>query len=117
MANGAIGGGRGKGPVANVTSRRYDPSEEANMSDAQSPSPPPAKEELKAAIKAFKKRLKLTRLEEESKLTRRPTTSGAPSAIVAITPPREFPLAVWDELVKLGRLKNAGHGMYELGQE
>jgi hypothetical protein len=78
---------------------------------------PPSKDELKAAFKAFKKRLKLTRLEEESKLTRRPTTSGQASAIVAIVPPREYGQAVWDELVKQGRLKPAGHGTYELAQE
>jgi hypothetical protein len=78
---------------------------------------PPNKEELKAAMKAFKKRLKLTRLEEESKLTRRPVTSGRPSDIVAITPPNQFPQAIWDELVKQGKLKSAGHGMYELLQD
>jgi len=78
---------------------------------------PPTKEELKAALKAFKKRLKLTRLEEESKLTRRPTTSGQASGIVAIMPPVQFPQAVWDELVNQGKLKRAGGGTYELGQE
>jgi hypothetical protein len=78
---------------------------------------PPTKEELKAALKAFKRRLKLTRLEEESKLTRRPTTSGQASGIVAITPPLEFAAAVWEELVKQGRLKKAGHGTFELPQE
>jgi hypothetical protein len=77
---------------------------------------PPSKEELKAAFKAFKKRLKLTRLEEESKLTRRPTTCGQPSAIVAIVPPTQFPAAVWEELVKQGKLKKAGHGTLELGE-
>jgi hypothetical protein len=81
-----------------------------------SPSDPPTKEELKAAFKAFKKRLKLTRLEEESKLTRRPTTSGQPSAIVAIVPPVQFPAAVWEELAKQGKLKKAGHGTFELGE-
>jgi hypothetical protein len=80
-------------------------------------STPPTKEDLKAAMKAFKKRLKLTRLEEESKLTRRPVTSGRPSDIVAITPPNQFPPAIWEELVKQGKLKSAGHGMYELLQE
>jgi hypothetical protein len=83
------------------------------MSDAT----PPTKEELKAALKAFKRRLKLTRLEEESKLTRRPTTSGQASGIVAITPPIEFSTAVWEELVKQGKLKKAGHGTYELPPE
>jgi hypothetical protein len=87
------------------------------MPDAMPPTDPPAKEELKAAFKAFKKRLKLTRLEEESQLTRRPTTSGRPSAIVAIMPPNQFSQAVWDELVKQGKLKHAGHGTYELVQE
>jgi len=87
------------------------------MPDAMPPPGPPTKEELKAALKAFKKRLKLTRLEEESKLTRRPTTSGQPSVIVAIVPPVQFPAAVWEELVKQGRLKKAGHGTYELGEE
>ena len=77
---------------------------------------PPTKEELKAALKAFKKRLKLTRLEEESKLTRRPTTSGQASGIVAITPPGQWPQAVWDELVKQGRLRKVGGGTYELGE-
>ena len=77
---------------------------------------PPTKEELKAAFKAFKKRLNLTRLEEESKLTRRPTTSGQASGIVAIMPPGQWPQAVWDELVKQGRLRKVGGGTYELGE-
>jgi hypothetical protein len=81
------------------------------------PTDPPNKEELKAAFKAFKKRLKLTRLEEESKLTRRPTTSGQPSAIVAIVPPVQFPAVVWEELVKQGKLKRAGHGTFELVED
>jgi hypothetical protein len=86
------------------------------MSDAPPPSGPPTKEQLKAAMKAFKRRLKLTRLDEESKLSRSPTTKGQDSGIVAITPPYEFPAAVWEELVRQGKLKNAGHGMYELAQ-
>jgi hypothetical protein len=75
----------------------------------------PSPQELKLALKAFKKRLKLTRLEDESKLSRRPTTTGQGSGIVAISPPNQFPQAVWDELVKQGKLKKAGQGQYELG--
>ena len=74
----------------------------------------PTKEELKAAFKAFKKRLKLTQLEEDSKLGRNPLTGGRRADIVAISPPSQFASAVWDELVKQGKLKKAGHGMYEL---
>lgn len=77
----------------------------------------PLKDQLKAAYKAFKKRLKLTRLEEESQLSRRPTTTGKDSEIVAILPPVQFDQAIWDELVRQGKLKKAGHGMYELGEQ
>lgn len=79
------------------------------------PTIPPSKEELKHAFKAFKKRLKVTRLDAESKLNYGPMSGGQKSDIVAITPPHEYPQAVWDELVKQGKLKKAGHGMYELG--
>jgi hypothetical protein len=86
------------------------------MSDsASSPAPgSPTPQELKTAFKAFKKRLKLTRLDEESRINASPLTSGRRADIVAITPPNQFPQAVWDELVKQGKLKRAGPGMYEL---
>jgi hypothetical protein len=80
----------------------------------ETPPEPIAKEDLKRAIKAFKKRLKLTRADDESRLGYGPTSGGVPSGIVAITPPNQYPKAVWEELVQRGRLKNAGHGMYEL---
>ncbi|MCI0460447.1 MAG: hypothetical protein L0Z62_26130 [Gemmataceae bacterium] len=79
--------------------------------------PAPSADELKKALKAFKKRLKLTRLEEESKISRRPVTGGRQSSIVAITPPNQFPQVLWDELVRQGKLKKAGSGMYELIEE
>ncbi len=83
---------------------------------APNPTPPgtPTAEELKKAFKAFRKRLKLTRLDEESKLGGGAMSSGRKSDIVAITPPSQFSQAVWDELVRQGKLKKAGHGMYEL---
>lgn len=76
--------------------------------------PTPTREELKAALKAFKKRLKLTRLDEESKIAGGPLSKGGRSGIVAITPPSQFPQAVWDKLVEQGKLKLAGGGTYEL---
>ena len=81
------------------------------------PAPVPGKDEIKAAFKAFKKRLKVTRLDAESNLNYQPTSSGRRSEIVAITPPNQFGPAVWAELVKQGKLKPAGHGMYELVEE
>ena len=71
-------------------------------------------EVLRHAMKAFRKRLKLTRLNEESKLGRNPLTGGRKSAVVGILPPREYPSAVWPELVRQKRLRDAGGGFYEL---
>ena len=74
-------------------------------------------EQLRSAMKAFRKRLKLTRLDEESKISggsHNPMSSGRKSAIVAILPPREFPREVWDELARQGQLKSTGGGFYEL---
>jgi hypothetical protein len=82
--------------------------------DASPPTGSVDPQQLKKALKAFKKRLKLTRLEDESKLGGGPMSKGGGSGIVAIQPPHEYPKQVWDELVKQGRLKYAGHGLYEL---
>jgi hypothetical protein len=88
------------------------------MSAADAPPPgSPTPQDLKAAFKAFKKRLKLTRLDAESSIAGGPLSSGRGSGIVAITPPSQFPQAVWDELVKQGKLKHAGKGTYELAEE
>ncbi len=85
--------------------------------DTPPPEGAPGKEDLKRAFKAFKKRLKLMRLDAESNIGGGPLSGGRKSDIVAITPPHEFPQAVWDELVRQNRLKKAGYGMYELVEE
>jgi hypothetical protein len=82
--------------------------------DNPAPDAGPSKEDLKRAFKAFRKRLKLTQLDAESSIAGGPLSGGKRSEIVAITPPGEFPQAVWDELVRQGKLKKAGHGTYEL---
>ncbi len=64
-------------------------------------------------MKAYKKRLKLTRADDESRLGYGPMSGGGGSSIVAITPPNQYPKAVWEELVRQGKLKHAGHGTYE----
>ncbi len=71
-------------------------------------------EELRRALRAYKKRLKLARLEDESRLGGGPMSGGKKSGIVAIQPPNQYPKAVWDELVKKGKLVYSGQGMYEL---
>jgi hypothetical protein len=70
-------------------------------------------EERKQAYKAFKKRLKLARLDDASGLSRGTKTSG----IAGITPPTGFPPGIWDELVTAGKLKRQGGGTYSLAQD
>ena len=77
----------------------------------------PSAQDLKAALKAFRKRLKLTRLDAESNISGGPLSSGRSSDIVAISPPNQFSQIVWDELVRQGKLKYVGHGMYELVEQ
>lgn len=81
---------------------------------SESPAPAaPTSQELKGALKAFKKRMKLTLLDSESKVGG-PLSTGKASPIVAITPPNQFRPEIWAELVKQGKLKYDGHGMYKL---
>jgi hypothetical protein len=73
---------------------------------------PPSPEVLKSAFNAFKKRLKLTQLDDASRIGHGPMSSGQGSGILGITPPDQFPREVWDALVKQGKLRNVGHGLY-----
>ncbi len=74
-----------------------------------------SEEDLKRALTAFRKRLKFTRLDQESKLgAHRPMTSGKKSDVQGIIPPREFGPQVWAELARQGRLKSMGGGFYGL---
>ena len=70
-------------------------------------------DEMKKAMKAFKKRLKLTQLDDDSRLGRSPLT-GSKSSVVAIVPPAGFGKEIWDELVAKGQLKREGGGLYAL---
>ena len=83
----------------------------------QEPKPDPAiaavtHEEMKAALHAFNKRLKLARLNDESRLGGRYTSGGRESKIDAIQPPSEYPPSVWKALVAAGRLRYTGDGFY-----
>lgn len=74
-----------------------------------------SEDDLKRALHAFKKRLKLTKLDQESKLgASRPLTGGKKSDVMGIIPPNDFPRPVWAELARQGRLKDMGGGFYAL---
>ena len=69
---------------------------------------------LHSALKAFKKSLKLTRLDDESRIGGGAMSSGRKSGIVGIRPPDRFAREVWDELVRTGRLKGGRDNIYEM---
>lgn len=68
-------------------------------------------DERKKALKAFKKRLKLAKLDEESGLSR---GGGKKSGITGITPPAGHPPEVWEELVAQKKLRRDMGGTYAL---
>ena len=74
---------------------------------------PATDEELKKALKAFKKRMKLTQLDDDSRLGRSPLT-GAKASVVSIQPPAGFGREIWEELAEKGFLKRDGGGFYAL---
>ena len=71
---------------------------------------------LKRAMKAYRKRLKVTRRDDESRGSHGPFSGGAVSGVMGIRPPAQYPQAVWDELVRLGRLVES-ESFYELPKE
>lgn len=72
------------------------------------------KETLKRAMKALKKRMKLHRLDDESKLGHNAMTGGAHSGIVAVKPPEQYPAEVWQALEAKGRVRMDRHGLCEI---
>ena len=74
-------------------------------------------ETLKRALKSFRKRIRLMKQDDESRLSHGAMTMGERSAIVGIRPPGEFPQAIWEELVQQGKLRYEGHGLYALVED
>ena len=68
-------------------------------------------------MKAYRKSLKVTRLDAESSIGGGPMSSGRHSTILGIRPPDRYPRSVWDELVRQKRLLGGRHGLYELPPE
>jgi hypothetical protein len=78
----------------------------------------PDAETCRRAMRAFRKRLALTRLDDESQISSHSSLSkGADSRVAAIIPPREWPESVWQELGRQGRLRYIGDGFYELPKQ
>ena len=73
-----------------------------------------SEDEMKKAFKAFKKRLKLTRLDDDSKIGHGPMSGGQKDTVMSIQPPSGFGRQVWEDLADAGHLKRDGIGFYEL---
>lgn len=69
---------------------------------------------LKRALKAYRKRLKLMRRDDESSASRNPLSRGDESTILGVRPPEQYPQEIWDFLVLQGKLRDAGGGLLEL---
>jgi hypothetical protein len=85
-----------------------EPTEQTTPAESAQPSP----EVLKSAFNAFKKRMKVMQLDDDSRIGRSPMSGGQRSQLAGITPPDQFPREVWDALVKQGKLQDVGHGLY-----
>ncbi len=75
---------------------------------------PSKEEDLKKAMKAFKKRLKLTKLDDDSKIGHGPMSGGGKSQVISIQAPSGFGKEIWEELAELGFLKRDGIGFYQV---
>ena len=68
---------------------------------------------LKRALKAFRKRLKAVRLDDESLIGGGSMSSGRASRLAGLTPPDRYPAEVWEMLASQDRLIDCGQGVYE----
>ena len=75
------------------------------------------KETFKRAMKALRKRLKVTRLDDESRLGGDAMTKGGRSSISAVKAPEQYPAEVWQALEERGRVRSVGHGLYEIVEQ
>lgn len=81
------------------------------------PLPVQDRDVLTRALRAFRKSLKVTRLDAESSLGGGPFSSGRHSQIAGMRPPERYSRDVWDELARQKRLLSVGHGIFELPPE
>lgn len=69
---------------------------------------------LRRAFKAYKKRLKLMRLDDESTAGANPLSAGRESSILGIKPPEQYSDEIWAVLIAQGKLRDSGGGLLEL---
>ena len=72
---------------------------------------------LQEALRLFRKRLKLSQLDADSKLGHGPMSGTGQYRIQSMVPPRDHPAAVWEALVRAGKLRREGDGFYSLVEQ
>ena len=80
----------------------------------EAPLPEIPDEELRSAMKAYRKRLKLIKLDHESKLGHSPLSTGKGADFESIIPPEQWAPEVWKVLAAKGELESTGQGFYKL---
>jgi len=111
------------GRVSHVVAMR-DPAQLAELieqlraaaTDDAAPASAADPETCRRALRAFRKRLSLTVLDEESRLGHGALTKGSDASVPAVIPPNQWPEPVWQELVRQGKLRYLGHGFYGLAE-
>ena len=99
--------------LTELVNQLRNPAATTTLSQADTPDA----ETCRRAMRAFRKRLALTCLDDESKISSHsPLSKGPGSGATAIIPPSEWPEPVWRELVRQGKLRDIGHGFYELAK-
>ena len=96
--------------LARIIEELQNPAAAAAVAEA------PDSETCNKAFEAFRRRISLMELDDQSKLGRNPLTKGVTSSIAGIVPPREWPDSVWQELARQGKLRYIGRGLYNLGK-
>ena len=100
--------------IDRIVASLRDPNAAPLEEETQESLPEIPDETLREAMRAFRKRMKLTKLDHESKIGRSPLTSGKDAEFDSILPPHQFPSEVWQVLASKGKLESAGKGFYKL---
>ena len=106
--------GRDLEAIDRIVASLRDPNAAPLEEETQESLPEIPDETLREAMRAFRKRMKLTKLDHESKIGRSPLTSGKDAEFDSILPPHQFPSEVWQVLASKGKLESAGKGFYKL---
>ena len=74
-------------------------------------------EVMQDALRMFRKRVKLSQLDADSRLGHGPMSGTGQHRIQSMVPPRDYPAAVWEALVRAGRLRREGDGFLSIVEQ